>query len=508
MTTHTAHTIRDSRGYAFTFLLVAGFTFWFILGFPFQHHNESYIWVAHLENGDFLDCVLHKMVPVANYRPLGQAVIWLTFRLSGGSVAPAQVFNFVVAIAAWLLAFAVIKERRTFGFAALLTGSLFFSAYIYIFHLHGAFYSPVLLFLVLLFVVFEQENGRRHVGLATAGALIAAFFHPYALLLFIAAVIGAWWKQRHSLSRTELLSLFVAAFVAAAAIVLLVILPGNTEPGTLAKRWTGLVISYRATEVHPAISAAVAVLTLLTALNAGPRRTTRILLTGGAAAGLIALQLLGLPLFFVWIAVSAAKLLLLNHVSLAATLLTASILPTIAPTGSPTYAIFAGMLCTMALSVDAHVYEHFLAHIGMRTGITAFVAIVAMAFVLRSGVRVPILTGLATPVLAERERTEQLVTILDWWQNSQFSPLPVTLAQEAYNPVDAVDVSDRRSRPPTNSQYLYQYTAHRWNRGRPGETDSSRLVVVFGDASRSTGDPVYTLTSRFATPARVLVESK
>ncbi len=505
--THTAQAVRDSKGYAYAFLLVSGFTFWFILGFPFQHHNESYIWVAHLENGSFLDCVLHKMVPVANYRPLGQAVIWLTFRLSGGSVAPAQVFNFVVAIGAWLLAFAVMKERRVFGVAGLFAGGLFFPGYIYIFHLHGAFYSPVLLFLVLLFVVFEEGNGKHHVGLATAGALIAAFFHPYALLLSIAAILGAWWKQRHSLSRTETLSLFVAAFVAAAAIVVLVILPGNTEPGSLARRWTGLVTSYRATEVHPAISAVVAVLTLLTALSAGPRRTTRVLLTGSAAAGLIALQLLGLPLFFVWIAVSAAKLLLLNHISLAATLLTASILPAIAPTGSPTYAIFAGMLCAIALAIDAHRYEHALSRIGMRTGAAVFVATVVMALVLRSGVRVPVLTRLATPVLAERERTEQLVTILDWWRHSQYSALPVTLGQTAYNPVDAVDVADRRSRPPTTPEYLYQYTAHRWNRGKPAETDTSRLVVVFGSENQSSGVPVYTLTARFATPGRVLVET-
>jgi len=29
-----------------TFMIIAGFSFWFALGFPFANHNESYYWVA------------------------------------------------------------------------------------------------------------------------------------------------------------------------------------------------------------------------------------------------------------------------------------------------------------------------------------------------------------------------------------------------------------------------------------------------------------------------------
>jgi len=497
-----------SRGYAYGFCLAAGFVFWFILGFPFQHHNESYIWAVHLERGSFLDCVLYKMIPVANHRPFGQAAAWLTFRLSDGSVVPAQVFNFVVAMTAWLLAFMTIRERRVFGLAGLVVGGMLFSGYIYVFHLHGVFYSPVLLLLVFLILVFEEGGGRNYVALATVAAIVGAFFHPYALLLFIAAVLGAWWKGWRMFSRRQSVTLLSAVLVAAVAIFWLVILPGNSIPASLTTRWTGLLTSYRATEVHPAVSAVVALLTVATALSIDSQQRARVYLVAGALVALLALKLLSLPMIFAWIGVSAAKLLVLNRLSLGAMLLAATGLPAIAPTGSPTYAIYAAMLCAVALAVDARSFEQYLAGFGFTSNIIGFAIVVAAAIIIRSGVSVPILSNLATPLLAERERTEQLTSILDWWRNSRYAGVPIALTQKAPNPVDVKDVAERSSRPPTSPEYLALYIGHRWKITETSAGDAGRLVVVFGNEERTGAEPLLVVQGRFAGPARVLVETQ
>ncbi len=501
-----AHTSAFSLPHTLVYglLLLSGILFWTILGFPFQHHNESYIWAVHLHQGTFLDCVLHKMVTVANHRPFGQATAWVTFVLSGDSVVPAQIFNVAVALAAWALMLRVVKQRRVFAVAGMAVGGTLFSGYIYLFHLHGVFYSPVLLLLVVLVALFEYGEARRSILLATLAALAAAMFHPYALLLFIAAAAGAGIRGWTVLPRRTLLGLAAATLAAVVAIIVLVLLPGDAIPATMHQRWAGFLTSYRATEIHPLVSGVAAVLALLTAASTpgeSRRRMLFLVLTGVAVA---VLALAGLPLLFAWIGAGIAKMVLLRRWSLAAMIAVATLLPAIAPTGSPTYSIYVCMLLAVAVSYEWETMEQKFAHLWPgAVAVSCSVAIV-LAIVLRAGVEVPLLSRFTTPILAERERTEQLVTIIDWWKSSPYAGQPIGLAQEAVNPVDMKDVGERRFRPPTSKSYLARYLTYRFGKNAGGDYREPRLLILFGGAPLDDSTMVYETQGMSAGPARVV----
>lgn len=489
-------------------LLVSGLGFWFILGFPFQHHNESYSWAIYLNHGSFIDCVVHKMIPVANFRPLAQATAWLTFRLSDGSVVPAQIFNFIVAVCAWLLLMIGIPEHRVFALAGLVVGGTLFSGYIYIFHLHGVFYSPILLFLAILILVFEQGQGKRLFVTTTLCAVLAALFHPYALLLFIAATGGAMVRGWKTLSRSQIVLQATGILAAAMSIFVLVILPGNNIPASLAQRISGLLISYRSTEVHPAISVVAGILTLLTAWSLDARSRVRGYLLGGAAIIVVLAAAFNMPITLAWIVIAIAKTLLQNRLSLSAMLLTASVLPAIAPSGSPTYIIYVLVLCAAALAFDWRSLEVRLATVGQFVSPLVFVVVVILALLIRSGVQVPMLSKISMPMLAEREKTEQLKSILEWWQTSSFADTPIVLAQKAPNPVDVKDVADRTFRPPTSPEYFALYIADQLKPSSIDPLPVFRLLILFGGAERTGAKILHEVPGKYAGSARVLMESR
>src|SRR3989442_4105965 len=95
----------------FGLVSILGFSFWFLLGFPFDNHNESYVWIVNLNRMSLLDTLSQKLEMVQNFRPFGNATAWLGFRLSGGSLIPQQIFNYLIALLAWLILFTAIEEK-------------------------------------------------------------------------------------------------------------------------------------------------------------------------------------------------------------------------------------------------------------------------------------------------------------------------------------------------------------------------------------------------------------
>lgn len=481
----------------------AGLLFWFILGYPFHHHNESYVWAVLLDERGFLEATLVKMRAVANHRPLGQAVIWLTYRLSDGSVAPAQVFNIVIGLAAWLVPLIGLRQHRSLGIAALVSGGVLFSGYIYAFHLHGAFYSPVLVLTGFLIIASLRRVSTAGLIALTAGTAAAALFHPYALLLFLAWAFGMGFEQRAVLTRKEWTLLGVSVAIIAGLVFVLVILPGNTIYTSIANRIDGLHASYRSTEVHPMMTAVVALLTMVTIAGTQTSRSVRMWFAGATGIAIVASIWLGLPLLYVWVAASFVRMALQGRYALAATIACSAILPAIAPTGSPTYAVYTLMLCTVALVVDWKAPDEWLQKVPRVAVGAAVLAIVMIATMLRMGVHVPVLGTITSPIIAERERTLQLETVLAWWESSTYQSTPVMLGQTAPNPVDVKDKADRRYRPPTSQVHLEKYVRHRMEVRGVAPAARGELLVLFGGAESTVGAKVYNVPGDIAGPVNV-----
>ena len=140
-----------------------------MVGLPWGPHNESFDWVVRLEQRSFWSALFDKFPSVLSLRPLGTGPAWLLYRLGGHDVALAQFVNAALALFAWGWVARDAPQPRCFGVLALLVGGVYFAGYIWVFHLHGIFYGPLLVFVAALI-----RSARA--GVAPMMALDAALF--------------------------------------------------------------------------------------------------------------------------------------------------------------------------------------------------------------------------------------------------------------------------------------------------------------------------------------------
>ena len=486
----------------FATLALLGFSFWFLLGFPYANHNESFAIVAQLKDMGLGNVVTQTLYPVANYRPLGQAVAWIGYR-SGGTIFPVEVFNYVVAAAAWVLLFMALRERKLFALTALIAGGVFFTGYIYLFHLHGVFYSPLLLLVAMLFWV-DREFNRNRLIILTLCALVAAFFHPYALLVYLAGLGGMVVERRGSLAG---LRVMITGFLAATLLlfVVLAIFQRHTSVLTKAEMYDGLLASYKMVEINLIASVTALCLAVVTSLSMPGSAELRYgAAIGTGIAGLLFIHS-GLPVLFLWIAVCLLKVLLIKKLWMALVLGCAALFPAPTGTGSPTYVIFVLMICAAILPYGwTLVEERLRAPVRM---VAAAVIAVAMALLvlLRSGVDLPVVSRFAQPLIAEREKTFQMEQIVRWLLASEYATYEPVFVREVRSPKDASDSIDRTFRPPTNEKDLSMYVRALRGSSAPPPSAERFVLVGFGGESMPPGKLLLVLSATNAGEARVVL---
>lgn len=480
-------------------LAIAGLSFWFFLGFPFGSHNESYAWMAQLNRMPDTILDVLRWSPAANYRPLGSIVAWLGYRLSGGSVYPQQLFNFVLASLAWLSLYYASEQRKLFAWVALVVGGLFFSGYIYLFHLHGVFYSPLLLFTATL-IAFSLRRERittSEMAAALALAILTALFHPFALLVYMAFTLGRLFESGRGATRTQ----FALGVLGCALAFLAGRLLMASDSGPLPPEWTrGLTTSYSLAEVRRPLSIVSWLLSVVTIVGVGTSWRTKVFLSVLASAVSVVFIASNLPVVMLWVAVCLGKALYLRKWSLALLLAATAAFPAAKATGSPTYAVFALMTCSAIIPLGWTLSApRWPSGRGLVVGIVILGC--AAGVLARTGVRMPVLTKLVNPVLAEREKTLQLERIITWWRTSSYSRDRLVLCQKAQNPAESADAVNREHRPPTYQIYLDEY-ADSLRPTRAGDW-GGELLLCFGAQEIVDGMPLFTVPGKFSGRASV-----
>ena len=462
---------------AWSALAVAGLAFWFFVGFPFGHHNESYDWVAWIGTPDLSSVAWHSFFGSGGYRPLSMSIAWLLYRVGDGSLVPIQLFNFTLTVIAWTLLAAAAPFRRTFALAALVSGGVLFAGYIFLFHLHGVFYGPLLLLLALLVRASERPPAAGRLGLLIVLAAVVAAAHTFALAFTVAFVAGLAIERGWLRDRRRLLAGVAIAVVGVALIGL--VAPKALWSASVVERGTlALVTSFRAFEVNRVVTV---VLALLAAATAATTATPRPFVGGVRIAGALGVAAVaaaaGAPLGFVWIAFGLVKTVVHGRWTLAFLLLASLALPYAGLSGSPTYALFTFALLTWILALDAPAIEARLAflrpaHAWALTGV-----LVLLGAAVGNGVPVPLVTRLAHPVLAEKERTHQGEVLLERVLASDWRTHPIRLAVDQAAPTEARGAVERGERAPTNQICLDNYLLHRRGAADPTATP---VILSFG----------------------------
>ena len=493
----------DSGRATFAWLSALGVACWFVVGFPFGNHNESYYWAARFQHETGWD-VLWTRTLAATPRPLGQGLAFLGWQAAGGSSWPVQLFNFALAAVALCMTARIVRETRTFAVTALAVGGGFFTGYVYLFHLHGIFYSPLLVLIATLLYLHQAERLTRPQGdmIAAACALgVGALFHPYALVIFLGYVSGSCIERWKSSSVADCLRQAVLALTSLAVLA-------ATRPGHHALSFDNVqafVTSYALAAMTPLLAILASVLAVATPLGIAtlaPRQ--RWGLAGAIGLCCAAFMVAGAPVILVWIIAAMAKAAYLGQWSLAGMTAGAALLPIVAPSGSPTYAVFAIFLSAIGFAWGWTALELMLARLRTRWIALALVLTVLLVGVVRVGVEVPIVSRAARPLMAEREKTRQLEAIIDWMLASEYRHAALVLERNA-NPAEVVRAAvDRRWRPPTYQDYLDAYLATR----RGHASGQPTLVVTFGGHEQPGMILVKSVPGRFAGAALVFRESE
>ena len=121
------------------------------------------------------------------------------------------------------------------------------------------------------------------------------------------------------------------------------------------------------------------------------------------------------------------------------------------------------------------------------------------------------LSRLATPLLAERERTYQGEALLAWLHHSPYCDRDIEFVAESGNPVDSVGGAiDRRFRPPASidDMQLHWRTALQCRRGDAMAGATAPAVLTFGGPAQSDAKPVLEIPGRYAGPATVWIRDR
>ena len=174
---------------------IIGFSFWFILGFPFAHHHESFEWATQIQGVKLMDTMFLTTGHFISYRPLGQFAAVVLYRVFEYSLASVQLYNYLLTLTAWFILILAIKNKRFMSLISLAAGGVLFVSFMYLFHLHGIYYSHLLLFLSLLIYMEMGELTNKKFVIIFVMTLFASLFHALSLWIFIAFLNGSWNQE-------------------------------------------------------------------------------------------------------------------------------------------------------------------------------------------------------------------------------------------------------------------------------------------------------------------------
>jgi hypothetical protein len=498
-------------------LTVLGFSFWFFMAVPFASHRESYHWLATIRSHPFAYAFSNSMS--VTYRPLGEVAGWLGFSVLGPSVFPTSVlrqallqgFVYGMFVFAWWLIYRAAGQRRLFALIAFVTGGVFFSGYVHLFHIYGLMYVPVMLTLgALLYLHASGSFGTREVWLAVL-ATVLAFWHPFATALFVGFYFGFYlqtFRRRSAAQHVQAVLILLIGMLAIAALAF-VFARADAATMPLRLRLLGFLVSYQTTEVNRIASLVAFLLTQLVVFSMGLSSRLKLVALLLVSAVSVLFVLKSLPLLLLWLCVVLIKLFRLRSWGLFFLTLTAVLFPFGGGIGTPIFALFGVIAAVYVTDLGWRQAEKVLGFAKPSFAIGIIIASAIVILMVRVGVEVPVVTEAAAPLLTERERTYQLEDILAWLHNSQYCGYGIDFIANAGSPIDSPEnIITRRNRPPADIEDVGNF----WNavlRCRKVERANHKAgtaIVTFGGPGLADATPVFEVGGKYAGAATVWVK--
>lgn len=429
---------------------VMGLSFWFLLGFPFANRNESYLWIAYLEQFSFLEIIENPIPSIRNFRPLAQIVTWLLYHFAGNSGILVQLINFLVLCAAVSVMTSLTDREQSIGYriAYMLMGFIYIPAFYYIFNLHGIFYSPILLFIACLIKADQKVLTQWKKWLIIS--VVIAFFHPFMILFYAAFLVGHYIRKEHL--NTKQIAI-LAAIIAILMFFVSLLLPFPVLSLIDVKNLLG---STRNVESSTIISLFTLLLCVIGLIQ--KPRWQQYFLGGILLAYLPLCWFFNLPLLLLLGILLTINLIHTKNWPLAGLLVVSFSFPLVVGSGAPTKVCMFIFLVPYLLQWQP-AFNINLQPVILKTGVAGFIIISSTvgALVLRVGADIPVLSKLVAPVLVEKGKTFQLETILREAQKQREVPHLHFLQEKQANIRDYGQPKKRDLFPPTKQKELNAY---------------------------------------------------
>lgn len=487
-------------------LCIAGLSFWFFLGFPFEIHAEYGTWVELYNKFGLYDWFTTLMPPTkTHYQPLAQAVSWLAYNLHKSIYTP-QVYNYLGTILAWLILFTVIKEKILFSWLSLIVGGTFFSGYKYLF-IPAITYTFIFIYLALLLAMTISDHNKKHlftIIIISILGVVASLHHIFGLMLYVAFMAGYFLENFRTLTRNQLI--IGLLFIIILPLVLIEIQFPGQAPHLTGKKVAGFLLSYKLLELTPALSVLSWLLSIVTIISLNTSNRLKLIFSGITTSLSFIFIWLNWPVLIVWIAVCILKSALMWKWSIVFILITAAIFPIGQGSGSPIYAIFVPMVCTFITALGSP----WLKRESVPQSVIASIVLILIAstfILLKAEVQLPVISKLANPLLAEKEKAFQMKNIIEWMLASDYKGGKLVLCQEWERPVkDPKSAIERTKRPPSSQLHLDIYM--NWLQQNLQKNTTEQLWVCFGGEKLDGAKRIYTVPGKYNGEATVWVRNQ
>ncbi len=483
-------------------LSVLGLSFWYFLAFPFASYHESYEWLAQVNSLDLQSLIFQKVGHYHSHRPLGQLWALTLYTLGGKSLAAIQLFNYAVTALAFAVFLRTCQEKKLLSLTLMAAGGLYFVVFTYLFHLHGFYYAPLLLQLAVFFHLGERGGGGRVLLPALATTLVAALFHPFAILLLFFFLAGLVAQKQARLTPSQYCGI---ALLAVGGITLLrALVPGQhmvLDRNTVA----GIVEIYQALEFHPVLSLGSFALALLTILSLDRSPRLKHVLSASLALLSASFLLTGLPVTLLWILACIVKMAAQRRWVMTTLLLATLLFPLFTGTDSPHLRFMVVALGAVATPLGWQRMEGRIRFATAPTILALTLLMAAVLFSVRQDIPIPVISKQARPLLIEMEKASQLEQVALWLIGSNYRDYGLNLVSTPEDLSSVCRSGKTRMKVPTSNAHLNEYLDTLRGTGKDQTTSENRLNICFGGSVEDIPQPVFTVSGRWAGQASVFL---
>ncbi len=395
---------------------VSGLSFWFFLGFPFANYHESYEWIAQVQTIPEWDLIFSHVGHFVCYRPLGQFLAILLYKITNHSILAIQLGNFIFSILGILFIIKPYSKKKwPLILSFFLIGSLFYPTFNYLFHLNGFFYSPLAFLLGILIYFTLREYSINNIVKSYLVAIMAALFHPFAIVIFIAFLAGWTFENKNSVTqRIVILSLILISSLIILYFILVDLPFSNLTYGNLAGTYRILA----SLESNTPTLLLSFLLSSVTAYTINIVRKSKYILLGLSVFLSVLFVYFKIPLIILFILTCLIKLIYKKKWSLVFLMFILLSFPLSVGWISSSLKFLILYLLPVAIAIDvkwtSRDIQYFIKKISFAVPITLFIILI----LLKSSVQLPVISRFTNPILTEREKTFQLEDAIEWLRHS------------------------------------------------------------------------------------------